>query len=118
MTGEPAGQESASGEAVAEEPSKARSGGEPTHRDADPAAPEYSAALEHHAIRDEPPAAPEPRPEVDAITPPRGVPLPPIRKSHRGWFDEMTDDDTEDPAGGGDFGPTGEPTEIPYRYRR
>jgi hypothetical protein len=50
----------------------------------------------------ESPAAPEP----DVDTPPRGIPL-----ADRGWFDELQ---SEEPA---EFGPTGEPTEIPYRYR-
>nr|WP_248846478.1 hypothetical protein [Amycolatopsis regifaucium] len=56
------------------------------------------------------PAAPEP------ATPPRGVPM------HRGWFDELAGNVPEsskvDPPEGGEFGPTGEPTEIPYRYRK
>lgn len=56
----------------------------------------------------EPPAAPpaEAVPSPDADTPPRGIPL-----GERGWFDELPTDD------GAEFGPTGEPTEIPYRYR-
>lgn len=52
----------------------------------------------------------------DPPTPPRGVPL------GRGWFDELADNAPEsskvDPPEGGGFGPTGEPTEIPYRYRK
>jgi hypothetical protein len=52
----------------------------------------------------EPPT--EPEPSADADTPPRGIPL-----GDRGWFDELPT------AGGTEFGPTGEPTEIPYRYR-
>ncbi|WP_410661455.1 hypothetical protein [Amycolatopsis sp. lyj-112] len=52
----------------------------------------------------------------DPPTPPRGVPL------GRGWFDELADNVPEspkvDPPEGGGFGPTGEPTEIPYRYRK
>ncbi|MGK4597692.1 hypothetical protein [Amycolatopsis sp. w19] len=56
------------------------------------------------------PVAPEP------ATPPRGVPM------HRGWFDELAENVPEsskvDPPEGGEFGPTGDPTEIPYRYRK
>jgi hypothetical protein len=58
------------------------------------------------------PAPPVPEP----ATPPRGVPV------HRGWFDELEGDLPEssklDPPESGEFGPTGEPTEIPYRYRK
>jgi hypothetical protein len=35
----------------------------------------------------------------------------------RGWFDEFTDQPAE-PEGEQEFGPTGQPTEIPYRYKR
>lgn len=56
------------------------------------------------------PVAPEP------ATPPRGVPM------HRGWFDELAENAPEsskvDQPEGGEFGPTGDPTEIPYRYRK
>lgn len=56
------------------------------------------------------PVAPEP------ATPPRGVPM------NRGWFDEMGENVPEssklDPPENGEFGPTGDPTEIPYRYRK
>ncbi|RSN50380.1 hypothetical protein DMC64_06810 [Amycolatopsis sp. WAC 04197] len=56
------------------------------------------------------PIAPEP------ATPPRGVPM------HRGWFDELAENVPEsskvDQPEGGEFGPTGDPTEIPYRYRK
>ncbi|WP_394360799.1 hypothetical protein [Amycolatopsis sp. SB7-3] len=56
------------------------------------------------------PVAPEP------VTPPRGVPM------HRGWFDELAENVPEsskvDQPEGGEFGPTGDPTEIPYRYRK
>ncbi|RSN57571.1 hypothetical protein DMH01_29085 [Amycolatopsis sp. WAC 04182] len=56
------------------------------------------------------PVAPEP------ATPPRGVPM------HRGWFDELGENVPEsskvDQPEGGEFGPTGDPTEIPYRYRK
>ena len=56
------------------------------------------------------PVAPEP------ATPPRGVP------THRGWFDELAENVPEsskvDQPEGGEFGPTGDPTEIPYRYRK
>ncbi|TVS99573.1 hypothetical protein FNH07_34225, partial [Amycolatopsis bartoniae] len=40
-------------------------------------------------------------------TPPRGIPA-----AERGWFDEYPEDG-EQPR----FGPTGQPTELPYRYR-
>ncbi|WP_431875128.1 hypothetical protein [Amycolatopsis sacchari] len=64
----------------------------------------------------EPPAEavaeePGPRPEEQAPapdetdTPPRGIPV-----SERGWFDEYADEPAQ-------FGPTGQPTELPYRYR-
>ncbi|MEV6642446.1 hypothetical protein [Amycolatopsis sp. NPDC051371] len=45
-------------------------------------------------------------------TPPRGTP--------RGWFDEFTDQPAAPENGeeNQDFGPTGQPTEIPYRYKR
>lgn len=71
----------------------------------------------------ETPTEPEPRaaesPTAESRepeTPPRGVQRP------RGWFDELPSVDPEQRSGGengsGDeFGPTGEPTEIPYRYR-
>ncbi|MBB5855306.1 hypothetical protein HDA45_005393 [Amycolatopsis umgeniensis] len=56
------------------------------------------------------PAAPE------AATPPRGIPM------GRGWFDELGENVPEsskvDQPEGGEFGPTGDPTEIPYRYRK
>lgn len=58
------------------------------------------------------PAPPAPEP----ATPPRGVPM------HRGWFDalesELPESSKLDPPEGGEFGPTGEPTEIPYRYQK
>ncbi|WP_236795963.1 hypothetical protein [Amycolatopsis sp. GM8] len=50
---------------------------------------------------------PEPvEPDADSDTPPRGIPL-----SDRGWFDEHPDQQP------GQFGPSGQPTELPYRYR-
>lgn len=62
-----------------------------------------------------PPGTPVP-PAPEPATPPRGVPM------HRGWFDTLEGDLPEssklDPPEGGEFGPTGEPTEIPYRYRK
>jgi len=54
--------------------------------------------------------SPGPVAASDADTPPRGIPL-----NERGWFDEISADRSSDQQG--DFGPTGEPTEIPYRYR-
>jgi hypothetical protein len=57
-------------------------------------------------------ASPDPSPR----TPPGGAP------AERGWFDQLAEgprppesDEAEDVP---EFGPTGEPTEIPYRYRR
>jgi hypothetical protein len=79
-----------------------------------PAAPETSAPPGAP-----PPAEPEPqRQEPD--TPPRGTPRPDA--DGRGWFDELSEsgDGPSEPdnAEAGQFGPTGDPTEIPYRYRR
>jgi hypothetical protein len=54
------------------------------------------------------PALPQPS-RQEPPTPPRGTP--------RGWFDEFTDQPAE-PEENQDFGPTGTPTEIPYRYKR
>ncbi|MFC3451792.1 hypothetical protein [Amycolatopsis speibonae] len=52
----------------------------------------------------------------DLPTPPRGIPM------GRGWFDELAENVPEssklDQPEGGEFGPTGDPTEIPYRYRK
>jgi hypothetical protein len=49
----------------------------------------------------------DPQPEQpQPDTPPRGIPA-----ADRGWFDEYAD---EEPV---QFGPTGQPTELPYRYR-
>jgi hypothetical protein len=68
-----------------------------------------------------PPGIPQPgEPELD--TPPRGIPLPaPSAQADRGWFDELAgqadSQKTEKPSDGGEFGPTGDPTEIPYRFR-
>ncbi|NYI87387.1 hypothetical protein HNR02_000710 [Amycolatopsis endophytica] len=67
-----------------------------------------------------PPRFPEPLPPQPQPTPAAGIPLgrtgdpettPPqgIPRSDRDWFEE-------DPAEQG-FGPTGQPTELPYRYR-
>jgi len=41
------------------------------------------------------------------------MPLP----SARGWFDEYPEEQSG-PGDGGDFGPTGEPTHVPYNYKR
>ncbi|WP_449224336.1 hypothetical protein [Amycolatopsis thailandensis] len=72
-----------------------------------------------------PPSGPLPQPvspsrgipvAPDLPTPPRGVPM------GRGWFDELAESVPEsskvDQAEDGEFGPTGDPTEIPYRYRK
>jgi hypothetical protein len=77
-----------------------------------PAAPPPQAA--HH-----PPAEPKIF-DPTAFAPPRGIPMPPARP-HQGWSDEPAgqaeSEKTEKPDEGGEFGPTGDPTEIPYRYR-
>ncbi|MGA6164075.1 hypothetical protein [Amycolatopsis magusensis] len=74
---------------------------------------------------DEPLAVPSPVVEVDpdTDTPPRGTRLP--IGGDRGWFDELPDSasaasSSEPPAPPEDtgFGPSGDPTEIPYRYRK
>ncbi|WET80708.1 hypothetical protein P3102_05535 [Amycolatopsis sp. QT-25] len=52
----------------------------------------------------------------DPATPPRGIPM------NRGWFDELAENVPEsskvDQLENTEFGPTGDPTEIPYRYRK
>ncbi len=91
---------------------------------ADPPAPAPPQATPPPAV-DPPPVAVSPPsppsgtpvpPAPEPATPPRGVPV------HRGWFDELAENLPEssklDPPEGGEFGPTGEPTEIPYRYRK
>ncbi|MDT8909330.1 hypothetical protein [Amycolatopsis sp. PS_44_ISF1] len=60
-------------------------------------------------VREVPIAFSAPSPD-DEDTPPRGMPLP----QSRGWFDEFENREENS----GEFGPTGEPTEIPYRYRK
>ncbi|MER6900070.1 hypothetical protein ABT261_40805, partial [Amycolatopsis sp. NPDC000740] len=50
-------------------------------------------------------------PADDAATPPRGIPVP----DNRDWFDEHPDHKDDGPA---DFGPTGQPTEVPFRWRK
>jgi hypothetical protein len=97
---------------------------EPAPTTAPPASRAESAARapEPAAVPVEQPAAPLPEPPAtavppasapvetaDADTPPRGIPL-----SERGWFDEEAETASDQPA---QFGPTGEPTEIPYRYQ-
>lgn len=61
------------------------------------------------------PASPASAPPEPA-TPPRGVPM------NRGWFDELAENAPESSkvaeSEGAEFGPTGDPTEIPYRYRK
>lgn len=56
----------------------------------------------------------------EADTPPRGLARP--GADARGWFDELHDSgDTSGEQANpetGQFGPTGDPTEVPYRYRR
>ncbi|WP_143086522.1 hypothetical protein [Amycolatopsis saalfeldensis] len=63
-------------------------------------------------VREAPIAFSASSPADDVETPPRGTPLP----QSRGWFDEFQN--REDNGGDGEFGPTGEPTEIPYKYRK
>ena len=64
---------------------------------------------------EQPQGLPQPLPQPSAPasaekgTPPRGTP------AARGWFDEFTDAADEQDA---DFGPTGQPTEIPYRFKK
>ncbi|GAA3541454.1 hypothetical protein GCM10022222_26360 [Amycolatopsis ultiminotia] len=71
----------------------------------------------------EPPAPAASTDDVD--TPPRGTPVQQLR----GWFDQHPDQHPDpqpsrypeqhpDQQGGGEFGPTGDPTEIPFRWRK
>ncbi|MFI5612321.1 hypothetical protein [Amycolatopsis sp. NPDC051903] len=62
-------------------------------------------------VRDVPLGLSDRKTPDDEATPPRGLP------SARGWFDEYPDNPDGD-GGGGEFGPTGEPTEIPFRWRK
>ncbi|WP_326568547.1 hypothetical protein VSH64_43460 [Amycolatopsis rhabdoformis] len=60
---------------------------------------------------------PPAQPADDTPTPPRGIPRV------RGWFDQHPDNPTTPPAttdtpDDGEFGPTGDPTEIPFRWRK
>ncbi|MTD58120.1 hypothetical protein [Amycolatopsis pithecellobii] len=64
--------------------------------------PAEESSWQERAARLEPEAA---QPE-DSDTPQRGIP-----QSDRGWFDEFPEDTPTQ------FGPTGQPTELPYRYR-
>ncbi|WP_199433855.1 hypothetical protein [Qaidamihabitans albus] len=96
---------------VPPEPAVPSSGAEPAPAEPEPAGeaeapPERSAQAER--------AAAEPR-QQEPSTPPRGFQRP------RGWFDELPEPEKTGDAGAAEdaeFGPTGEPTEIPYRYRR
>jgi hypothetical protein len=67
------------------------------------------------------PAPAQAPPPTPAAPPPPGDLVPPVPPD-RGWFDERAgqaeSDQTEKPHQGAEFGPTGDPTEIPYRYRR
>ena len=75
-----------------------------------PAAGQSAGPADQQPMASGRPAPAVPSPGSDADTPPRGIPL-----SERGWFDELPAEASADkPA---EFGPTGEPTEIPYRYR-
>ncbi|WP_116045095.1 hypothetical protein [Amycolatopsis palatopharyngis] len=68
-----------------------------------------------------PPAPPFQPERQEPETPPRGVARPSTDAAGaRGWFDELSESagTAEAPeTEGGQFGPTGDPTEIPYRYR-
>lgn len=70
---------------------------------------------------------PTPPPNARPVFPGRDTPLPqptkadqepatPPRGTPRGWFDEFAE--PKEPEEPQDFGPTGQPTEIPYRYKR
>jgi hypothetical protein len=67
-------------------------------------APPPAEPWQERAARLEPEAEAAHRPDSD--TPPRGLPA-----TDRGWFDEYPEEDSVQ------FGPTGQPTELPYRYR-
>jgi hypothetical protein len=78
---------------------------EPARHQTPPPTPEPVAAQQA-----EPEPNPEPSPEPDTDTPPHGIPA-----ADRGWFDEYPEDQSADEPI--QFGPTGDPTELPYRYR-
>lgn len=57
--------------------------------------------------------------EQDADTPARGTPLPgATATAGGGWFDEHAGSAGDSGSDEAAFGPTGEPTEIPYPYQR
>ncbi|SFB51122.1 hypothetical protein SAMN05216266_11525 [Amycolatopsis marina] len=91
--------------------------------------PQQSAPQPNTAPRPQEPSPAPARPAEPARqepdTPPRGVGMP--GAGARGWFDELPESgetaaDHGEAKGadaeGEQFGPTGDPTEIPYRYRR
>ena len=85
-----------------------------------PVPPAQNAPVPPPPPQPETPAEPPPGSQMD--TPPRGMALPPPGPgADRGWFDELAQraesQKTERPQDGGNFGPTGDPTEIPYRFR-
>lgn len=87
---------------------------QPTSAPAPPSAEPQSAPTEGRAPERQTPERAEPD------TPPRGVAQP--GADPRGWFDELPETgaapDESPTQDAGQFGPTGDPTEIPYRYRR
>ncbi|WP_340684350.1 hypothetical protein [Amycolatopsis coloradensis] len=102
---------------------------------APPSIPEAPAAAAPSQAESEPPvtppssAMPPAPPLTQPVSPPPGIPVSPEPATpprglpmHRGWFDELAENVPEsskvDPPEGGEFGPTGDPTEIPYRYRK
>ncbi|MFD6068548.1 hypothetical protein ACFWGA_15230 [Amycolatopsis lurida] len=102
---------------------------------APPSTPEAPAAASPSQAEPEPPvtppssAMPPAPPLTQPVSPPPGIPLAPEPATpprgvpmHRGWFDELAENVPEsskvDQPEGGEFGPTGDPTEIPYRYRK
>ncbi|KAA9152836.1 hypothetical protein FPZ12_036140 [Amycolatopsis acidicola] len=78
---------------------------EPQQTSPAPAGQAQAPELERTSPAPEPPHSP-PGADADADTPPRGIPI-----SERGWFDNYPDEEQTN------FGPTGDPTELPYRYR-
>ncbi|MFD5248857.1 hypothetical protein ACFWIW_30240 [Amycolatopsis sp. NPDC058340] len=96
---------------------------------APPATPEVRPAAASQAEPEPPVTAPPPAAMPQPASPPQGVPVAPEPATpprgvpmHRGWFDELAENVPEsskvDQPEGGEFGPTGDPTEIPYRYRK
>ncbi|WIX79538.1 hypothetical protein QRX50_01625 [Amycolatopsis carbonis] len=86
-----------------------------------PSAPQSHNALQQPGVPQSP-SAPQNHSADDTPTPPRGIP------QVRGWFDQHPDNPNTPPQSatppngddpdGGEFGPTGDPTEIPFRWRK